>query len=430
MQNARFESVNTAATLRTSSTIVQPNSVMAAEDGFFYGTDGDDVLSTVPQYPHLDGRGGNDTLTGDERDNTLRGGAGLDQLFGQDGNDILDGGTSQDRMEGGTGNDTYYADRGDIIIEQADGGNDTVIIDPFGGSYQMPLHVEELVLTGTGWRGGFGNGEDNTIIGTDNENLLYGYGGNDTIYGNGGTDRIYGDDINAPYAGNDVLYGGDGNDFLYGGQGDDILYGGAGVDMLSGSGGNDTAVYEDVQAAVYIDLTRPFNNAGGAAGEYLFSIENLVGTAFNDTLFGGQSRNTLDGGQGEDQLYGRNGGDTLRGGGGNDFLDGGAHRDVLTGGEGADTFYFASAAEAGDIITDFTAGDHIALSGSGFGLENIDDLAFALTTDPLTEMPTLIYHAGSGNLSWDADGSGAEAAVYFATLTGAPTLTQNDFLIV
>jgi len=34
-----------------------------------------------------------------------------------------------------------------------------------------------------------------------------------------------------------------------------------------------------------------------------------------------------------------------------------------------------------------------------------------------------------GALYYDADGSGAGAAVKIAVLTGAPTLTEDDFLI-
>ena len=435
MQNVQSESANTSASLRASSTIVHP-SAATLEDEIVYGTEGDDTLSTTPQYPHLDGRGGHDRLTGDARDNRLYGGAGVDELFGLGGNDILDGGTATDRLEGGSGNDIYYVDHfQDTIIEQADGGYDIMITNSdglYGNYHRIAANVEQMIMTGSGWQSGEGNGQNNFIIGSESESIIFGYSGNDLIYGMAGTDRIYGDDINAPYAGDDILYGGEGNDFLYGGLGDDVLYGGRGVDMLSGSGGNDTGVFEDAESGVTIDLTKPYDNGGSATGEYLFSIENLVGSAFNDTLSGGQSRNMLDGGGGNDRLFGREGGDTLRGGAGSDFIDGGAHRDVLTGGLGnADTFYFASAAEAGDTITDFTMGDHMALSADSFGLESIDDLAFALTTEPLTDEPTMIYHAGSGNLSWDADGSGAEAAVYFATLTGAPVLLGlDDFLIV
>src|SRR5262245_43381531 len=112
MPDNMFDSADTRPTLRESSTIIQP-SAATLDDGFLYGTDGDDWFSTIPQYPNLDGLGGNDRLTGDARDNILRGGAGADQLFGLAGNDTLDGGTAQDRMDGGTGNDTYFADRDD-----------------------------------------------------------------------------------------------------------------------------------------------------------------------------------------------------------------------------------------------------------------------------------------------------------------------------
>lgn len=435
MQEIRLESLNARTTLRENSTIVQP---MTVEDGILYGTNGDDVLSTTPQYPHLAGLTGADRLTGDERDNRLYGGAHSDELFGLDGNDILDGGTEADRLEGGSGNDIYYVDHfQDTIIEQADGGYDIMFTNPdgiYGNSHRMAANVEQMIMTGSGWQMGEGNGQDNFIIGSESENLIFGYNGNDIIYGMGGTDRIYGDGINEPYASDDILYGGEGNDFLYGGLGDDMLYGGRGVDMLSGSGGNDTGVFEDAESGVIIDLTKPYNNGGSATGEYLFSIENLVGSAFNDTMSGGQSRNMLDGGAGNDRLFGREGGDTLRGGAGSDFIDGGANRDVLTGGGGIgdapDTFYFASAAEAGDTITDFLPfNDHIALSADGFGLESVEDFAFARTSDPLTDEPTMIYDSRSGNLSWDVDGSGSGAAVYFATLTGAPALSHGDFLL-
>ena len=41
-----------------------------------------------------------------------------------------------------------------------------------------------------------------------------------------------------------------------------------------------------------------------------------------------------------------------------------------------------------------------------------------------------LYHTGNGTLWWDDDGIGAHAAVQLATLTGAPVLTQNDFLLL
>ena len=147
-------------------------------------------------------------------------------------------------------------------------------------------------------------------------------------------------------------------------------------------------------------------------------------------MFGHASANALVGGAGDDRLYGRDGADMLHGGDGNDVLDGGARKDVLTGGEGDDTFYFAFTGEAGDTITDFAASDHIGLSAAGFGVENIDDFAFALASEPLTAMRAAIYDSTTGHLSWDADGSGAGAAVQLASLVGAPALTHDDFLVI
>ena len=62
----------------------------------------------------------------------------------------------------------------------------------------------------------------------------------------------------------------------------------------------------------------------------LSSIENLVGTAYNDQLIGSSGFNSIDGGAGND---------LIRGGGSNDRLTGGAGRDtfVLATGEGFDT---------------------------------------------------------------------------------------------
>jgi Ca2+-binding RTX toxin-like protein len=47
------------------------------------------------------------------------------------------------------------------------------------------------------------------------------------------------------------------------------------------------------------------------------------------------------------------------------------------------------------------------------------------------DMPSrhFLYDTASGNLYYDADGSGVKAAVQFTTLTGHPTLVASDLLI-
>ncbi|ODN69029.1 hypothetical protein [Methylobrevis pamukkalensis] len=42
----------------------------------------------------------------------------------------------------------------------------------------------------------------------------------------------------------------------------------------------------------------------------------------------------------------------------------------------------------------------------------------------------IIYDTTNGFLRYDADGTGAGAAIHFATLSGAPALSAADFLVV
>ncbi len=101
-----------------------------------------------------------------------------------------------------------------------------------------------------------------------------------------------------------------------GGDGDDSLTGGFGVDLLDGGMDFDTASYLESLAGVTIDLSNPdlegyvTGSGGYAEGDKLKSIENLMGSDYNDTLTGNTSGNVLWGGIGTD------------------FLDGGAGMDI------------------------------------------------------------------------------------------------------
>ena len=148
----------------------------------------------------------------------------------------------------------------------------------------------------------------------------------------------------------------------------------AGADFIDGKGGTDTVSYAGATDGngVTVDLSDNTNNARGwAAGDILFNIENLIGTAHIDSLTGDANDNVLEGGAGDDSLTGGTGDDTLKGGAGDDSLTGGAGDDTLkggagddslTGGAGNDTFVFA-ADHGADTIADFVSGtDKIDLS--------------------------------------------------------------------
>jgi Ca2+-binding RTX toxin-like protein len=168
-------------------------------------------------------------------------------------------------------------------------------------------------------------------LGTQGADSLTGTTGDDVIYGLAGNDRISGG------KGDDVLTGDEGADTLLGGEGDDYLMGGPGADTIDGGAGNDWAAYEDVTSGVKVDLNiTGAQNTGGGGTDKLIGIENLYGTAFNDTLTGDANANMLAGDAGNDTISGGKGDDTLVGGAGNDVLDGGDGDDYIVGGAGDD----------------------------------------------------------------------------------------------
>jgi Ca2+-binding RTX toxin-like protein len=71
---------------------------------------------------------------------------------------------------------------------------------------------------------------------------------------------------------------------LQGTSADEILIGGAGADKLIGGGGTDTASYANASAAVTVNMGNTGLNTGEASGDTFDSIENLVGSDYNDTL--------------------------------------------------------------------------------------------------------------------------------------------------
>jgi len=419
-----------------------PAEPVPAGEAVLRGTDAANILRGGSATNQIIGAGGDDTLYASANSTALDGGTGNDSLTGNAGNDTLTGGTGTDWMGGGAGNDVYTVDAaGDTVSEGAGAGYDKILTGiQLSGS--LAANVEALTLTGSAALSATGNALDNELTGNSGANRLSGEAGNDTIYGGYGNDIIYGGNGNDRLeggagtdklygdAGNDVLIGGEGADRLYGGDGNDILDGGQDADVLSGSLGADSVTYATASAAVTADLANSSANAGGAAGDSFSSIENLTGSAFNDELRGGQTANVLDGGAGNDRFFGGMGADILRGGSGTDWLDGGAQKDVLSGGTGADSFYFATIADGGDSITDFETGvDHLVLSRSGFGIGALKGFLFVEGLQATSASATLLFDDDSGQILWDADGTGAQKALVLATLSESTQLSNADIQI-
>jgi predicted extracellular nuclease/Ca2+-binding RTX toxin-like protein len=101
-----------------------------------------------------------------------------------------------------------------------------------------------------------------------------------------------------------------GDDVIYGLGGDDVIEGGAGADRIDGGDGVDTATYFNAAAGVTVSLAVITGYTGEAAGDRFYSIENLTGSAHDDSLTGNALANVLDGGAGADELAGGRGDDT------------------------------------------------------------------------------------------------------------------------
>ncbi|MDB9388767.1 calcium-binding protein [Microcystis aeruginosa] len=205
------------------------------------------------------------------------------------------------------------------------------------------------------------------------------------------------------------ITGSDFNDTLSGANSSDILLGGNGNDVLFG----------------------------------LLDLDTLDGGEGHDSLDGGADDDSLTGGNGNDTLLGATGFDTLLGGSGDDTLNGGTGSDNLTGGTGADRFAYTASNQGIDTITDFTIADsdviQISASGVGFSgggltpgtLLSTQFLGGAGVVAATDTDQRFLYNTNDGALRFDADGTGSLfATVQLATLTGAPSITNTQIVIV
>ncbi len=407
-----------------------------------FGYEGNDTLSGGASTDTLSGDVGTDTLFGGDGGDFIYGGQDADSLFGNNGNDLLEGGAGADVLGGGADFDTaFYADSTagvsvdlatgtgsggdaqgdtlfsiervigsafndvlsgrDFVTDTLDGGDgDDVLVGRYGGDILSGgAGIDTIVytnsLTGVDVRlfnglaiGGEANGDiftsieniigsatrTDTLAGDDNANSIWGGGGNETITGRDGMDHLFGEA---------------GNDTLLGGAADDVLVGGAGNDTFGGGVGNDTADYSASAAGVTVNLQAGTGVGGDAQGDALVSIENVIGSAFNDVIIG-KANATVN------------------------VFDGGAGDDTLTGGLGNDTFVFRLA-QGADTITDFAAG---AASGDVVRLAN-----FGAAFDSFAEVIAAATQVGADTII--DFGAGQTLTLQNVTLAN---LNSNDFL--
>ena len=322
---------------------------------------------------------GNITLTGGRYHDTFTTLDGIDTLNGGAGYDTLNGGAGADTLIGGTGDDRFIVDQaGDRVVEASGEGFDRVFTST---SYTLQAGQEVEALQ--------------CLVQTERTNL-----------------NLTGNEISQSMVGN---------------YGNNVIDGGIGRDLMHGRVGNDTFLVDNLGDRVFeargegIDtvLTR-----ASYALEAYSEIEALQLLAVT-----GSARLNLSGNEFAQSLVGNNGANVLDGKGG---------ADVMTGRGGADSFLFSAAfGEANvDRITDFAVEDTIRLSKSIVSAIAPGQLAggafktvAAISTAKLDADDRIVYKPSTGELYYDADGSGTVAAVRFAVLDNKAALTAGDFLV-
>lgn len=392
------------------------------------------AVERVVNFEYVTGSIFNDRLIGSSVDNNFDGGAGDDYMdggkgddkfAGGSGNDLMIGGTGVDRFDGGSGNDTvsYRDEAGFILIDLGSRKSSN-------GSFEESIINTENAI---------GTAGDDTLTGDGLDNVLDGgLAGSDTINGAGGVDTVsYATSQTGVIIDLNVGSSFDGSkqdtftsiENAIGSAFDDQIYGAIGRSqtMSGGTGGADTFLggalfdtlsYAENARGVIVDLVVGAS-VDGTALDSFSSIEGVIGSAFDDIVFGSGAANTISGGSGNDRLQGEGGIDTLIGGAGNDLLIGGYLSDSLDGGEGIDTASYVDAETGVNVSLTTRLGN----DGSGIdSLTGIENLVGSRFDDVLRG------DSGSNVIDGGAGGSDRlDGATGFDTVTYAEA-TRNQLI--
>jgi Ca2+-binding RTX toxin-like protein len=378
------------------------------------GTAGDDVL-LVQAVTGIDGAAGHDIVhfdfsnswTGIDLDLSGLWSGGVGHLNGFEIRNIeglgtVEAGEDNPMILGSEGNDRIdiggdFASR--TVIAGLDG--DDVLVGGNNGLWSGDYAIPNYLNGGSGDDVVVGGAFADDVVGEDGDDRLYGGAGNDALFGDAGRDHLHGG------SGEDFLLGGTGDDQMFGDGGNDRLDASHGSDIVHGGDGSDTVEYLWGDAGVSVDLQAGlvWESADGSF-DHLVSMENAVGSFYDDVLRGSDGANRLTG----------DGGD-----------------DVLTGGGGADLFAYRDGNAGHDTITDFNGaeGDRIDLSPIDTNAASIEDDAFSFIADAAFSGTAGEVRVVEGRGGWDVavDVDGDGAADFSIHVVSAGPLTSTDFVL-
>ena len=337
---------------------------------------GTGINDTLIDIENLIGGSGNDTLSGNSSNNII---------WGTSGNNTLSGGAGTNTLFGGTGNDTFIGGSGTDDM-RGGGGNDVLTYENITSS--VFVNLGENRATGSD-------------ISTDTISAI------NTIIGGSGADTLIGNSAN------NSLAGGDGNDTLYGGRGDNVLDGGNHRDIVDYSEFTDRVVV-NLSSSDYVDTLSGRTVSAGSSQRFgvyegvdtLSNIEDISGSALDDTLIGNNQNNIIYGNTGRDIIMSTAsngvGANSLYGGEDNDTFIAGAGNDYIDGGTGVDTIDFSQFTATSGINFSLQTNNIQNTGTGGFGtfqVENVERIIGTSFSDLLegkdSQADTIL--AGDGN---------------------------------
>ena len=321
---------------------------------------------------------GADTIFGSATGNRIEGFAGNDTLNGWFGNDTIDGGAGADLMIGGPGSDVFHVDdAGDVVLESRKWAG----IDHVMSSVDFRLasaHVENLSLTGTAYLGA-GNGLRNVLRGNGGDNLLDGGPNVDTLIGGAGNDTYF---VRSP---------------------------------------GDTVIEAATEGLDTVRAFRSYTLENNVERLFLQTVRTKAGDVLDINGFGNRLDNVIIGNPFDNVIAGREG------------------RDTLQGQAGADAFVFdrAYGGDNVDRIIDFNTneaneGDTLMMRSPYFGglaVGTLDAELFVAGTQAQDANDRFIFDRASGQLWFDADGTGAADQQLIATFERNALVTASDIEI-
>ena len=389
------------------------------------------LLSSNDTYTGTSGNDRQGMVGVDAGNDTFNMGAGDDRVNGGLGNDTINGGDGYDTLDYGQThwNEGIPMVRG-ITVDVATG----TVLDPYGftdhftGIEQIQGSSASDLFTGAGAGMMFEGlrGSDTIIAGTGDDWAIYQddtwFGGSRGIIVNlqnalSGTDILgtirdgFGNldhTVNLRSVGgtryDDTFTGSSVGNSFAGGEGKDSYNGGGGFDWVDFDWNFTGATQHGIIVNLKL-LTGKIVDDGYGNTENAVSIENIWGSHQDDRITGSLGTNTITGNDGND---------------------------TMTGGGGHDVFQWERTFELGDldIITDFrgAAGveqDVLRFHISSWGQSTTLHLVNGTTAT--TAEDTFLFNSADHSLSWDADGTGAQAAIHIATLNNVLALNAANF---